>query len=105
MSDIQLSKDADKTLCIIYKEYLTRIKNNLSKSEAIEFEEFQITSLFHDKDDNDLDLELNELKNNSIIRKDVDGGIELTSTGIIYMENRFKNGLIEITDFIAKFIP
>jgi hypothetical protein len=24
---------------------------------------------------------------------------------IIYMENRFKNGLKEVTDFISKFIP
>lgn len=105
MSDIQLSKDTDKTLCIIYKEYLTRIKNNLSKSQSISFEELQLKSLFPNKDDNDLDDELEELKSNSIIKKFVDGEIELTPDGIVYMENRFKNNLIEITDFITKFIP
>ena len=33
-----LTKDADKIICCIYKEYLERRKSESSKSEAKEFE-------------------------------------------------------------------
>ena len=49
--------------------------------------------------------DLTELKNNDFIKLYIEGSFILTSNAIIYMENRFKNGLVELTDFIAKFIP
>lgn len=33
------------------------------------------------------------------------GGFRANDQFIIYMENRFKNGFNEVTDFISKFIP
>lgn len=103
--NIKLSQDSDKTLCIIYKEYLNRRKNNLSKSNSINFEESQLNLLFSNKNQDDLDSELNELNDNSIVHRFIDGEIKLISIGIIYMENRFKDGLKEVMEFISKFIP
>lgn len=48
---------------------------------------------------------LDELKSIGFVKEWVSGDFLLTNNAIIYMEKRFKNGLIELTDFIAKFIP
>lgn len=105
MSDIILSKDADKTLCLIYKEYLSRRKNNLSKSSSSCFESSSLEKLFPDVNMEDFFCDLSELKKNNLIELYLEGSFILNSNAIIYMENRFKKGLIEVTDFIAKFIP
>ncbi len=36
---------------------------------------------------------------------DLANNIRLEDSTIIYMENRFKNGIKDVLDFIAKFIP
>lgn len=105
MSNLELTKDADTTMCLIYEKYLTRIKNNISKSEASLFEAFKFNQDFPSLKHDDLLTNLNELQHNNLITKYIDGSFVLKSDGIIYMENRFKKGLIEVTDFIAKFIP
>lgn len=101
MSNILLTKDTDKVLCSLYKEYLLNIKNNIPKSEALNFTSEHIDDIFENKD---IDFELSELKNNSLIETDIIGNALLTSKALIYMENRFKNGIVEVTDFIAKFL-
>lgn len=105
MSNIILSKDADKTLCLIYKEYLSRRKNNVCKTDASLFNSSKFEELFPDVNMRDFMSDLTELKNNDFIKLYIEGSFILNSNAIIYMENRFKNGLIELTDFIAKFIP
>lgn len=105
MSNIILSKDADKTLCLIYKEYLSRRKNNVCKADASLFNSSKFEELFPDVNMRDFMSDLTELKNNDFIKLYIEGSFILTSNAIIYMENRFKNGLVELTDFIAKFIP
>lgn len=104
MSDF-LTKDADKTLCIVYKEYLSRCKNGEAKTDASAFESSCITSLFPNKNSHDVYSDLNELKENEFVKMYIDGSFILKSNAIIYMENRFKNGFREVSDFIAKFIP
>lgn len=102
MSEIVLSKDTDKVLCLIYKEYLSRRKNNILKDSALHFSENDLDDLFPNSD---INFEILELKNNSLIEVWITGEVLLNSNAIIYMENRFKNSLIELTDFISKFIP
>ncbi len=102
MTNILLTKSTDKVLCKLYKEYLSRIKNNVSKSNALVFDTTSISQLFENKD---IDFEISELKKNSLIEAWITGEVLLRSEAIVYMENRFKNGLIEITDFIAKLKP
>lgn len=102
MTNILLTKSTDKVLCKLYKEYLSRIKNNVSKSNALVFDTTSISQLFENKD---INFEISELKKNSLIEAWITGEVLLRSEAIVYMENRFKNGLIEITDFIAKLKP
>lgn len=104
---IQLTKLTDKFLCIAYKEFLskrkdghsidasTRFKNNFEEKDSFIFK-------FNQADIPDI---LRELKSHDLISVYISGNFQLTTNAIIYMENRFKNGLIEVTDFISKFIP
>lgn len=105
MHSIQLSKDADKLLCTIYKKYLERRKQNLDKSTASNFTLHDICSLLPTTNEDDISTDLHELSKKQIVKLYMDYEIVLTSDGIVYMENRFKNGLNEVTDFISKFIP
>lgn len=101
---MNLTKDAYKTLCIIYKEYLIKC-DTLSKSDAKEFTENDLENLLCDFNFDDLDDILNELESVDFISRDIIGNVSLTSDGIICMENRFKKGFKDVTDFITKFIP
>lgn len=105
MSDILLTRDADKTFCLIYKEYLSRRKNSLPKASASFFEKPTFKTLFPDINDSDFMSYIDELNRNNLITKYIDGGFVIRDEGIIYMENRFKNGFTEVIDFISKFIP
>lgn len=104
---MQLTKDADKMICCIYKTFLQQRKNGFPKSVARRFEDDYFNS-----DDNlsswpedDITDTLLELGRSGLIQIYIGGNFELTDLGIIYMENRFKNGLNEVTDFISKFLP
>lgn len=104
---MQLTKETDKFLCEIYQEYLRRRKSGIPKSQAIHFsepekivEEFMQGTLPQDMHDC-----INELKKVGYVHSYVTNSFYLESPAIVYMENRFTNGLKEVTDFIAKFIP
>lgn len=104
---VEITKDSDKFLCIIYKDYLQRRKNGESKTEAKRFTTDYLESLvplyqWHPQDIAEARLELGK---NHLITNHYGTGFVIKDEGIFYMENRFKNGLKEITDFISKFIP
>lgn len=102
-----LTKDADLLACCLYKEYLNRRKNNIPKRQAILFRtdfkksDSRISNWLQD----DYLYTIGELRRAGLIRTYIDNSAVLNDEFIIYMENRFKNGFIEVTDFIAKFIP
>lgn len=104
---MQLTKDTDKMFCLIYEEFLNRRKIGLSKSEAKTFDypaALQIQFLQGILED-DIHDAIHELEQNGLTQNYIDDSFVLTDAGIIYMENRFKNNLKEVTDFIAKFFP
>lgn len=92
---VVLTKLADKFLCSTYKTFLERRAQGYSLDRSKQFK-----NNFEQREPYILDFNIEDV-----------GDIldELKSIGfvnaIIYMEKRFKNGLIELTDFIAKFIP
>lgn len=102
-----LTKDADLLACCLYKEYLNRRKNHIPKRQAILFRtdfkesDSRISNWLQD----DYFYTIGELRRAGLIRTYIDNSAVLNDEFIIYMENRFKNGFIEVTDFIAKFIP
>ncbi len=102
-----LTKDADKIICCIYKEYLERRKSESSKSEAKEFEDnfYQDIKSIANWDCNDISDTLRELQNAGFLKVYITNDFSINDEAIVYMENRFKNGLAELTDFISKFIP
>ena len=104
---MQLSKDSDKLACLIYKKYLEKRKSGESKPNAKRFDYdfyLNIKSLSTWNPD-DIDETINELEHAGFVKKYIDGGFVILDDFIIYMENRFKNGIVEVTDFITKFIP
>ena len=101
-----ISKDADKTICIIYKEYLTRRKSSLPKQQASRFEIEELQALMKNEIREDIFEYLRELKlNNFIDHYDLNGGFHLSSNGIVYMEQRFGKKVDKIIDHLSKFIP
>lgn len=102
-----MTKDADKMLCCLYKEYLNRIKAGSSKNSSRDFSnEYpssdEILSKWHP---DDVSLTKKELMQAGYLTINIIGDFRLTDKAIYYMENRFKNGLNEVIDFVTKFVP
>lgn len=104
---MQLTKNTDKMFCLIYEEYLNRRKIGLSKSEAISFKNPSILQeqFLQGILEDDIHDAICELSRSKLVKAYIDHGFMLTDNGLIYMENRFKNGLTEVIDFISKLIP
>lgn len=92
---IQLTSDADKMICCIYKSFLQRRKDGLTKPEARRFAEnyFLTESKLSSWNAGDISDTLLEIGRANLVKIYIGGNFDLTDTGIIYMENRFKNGL------------
>ena len=99
----ELTKDADKLICCIYKEYLEKRKSKVPKLEAKEFEGnfYKDIKALSNWSDPDISETLQELHDKKYVKKDVLGDFILNDDAIIYMENRFKDGLKEVMDFIS----
>ncbi len=104
---IELTKDADKMLCTLYKVFLNRKKEGKSKRESRRFED----SYFIEKDpflsmnqEDVTDTRL-ELARNGLMKIYIGGDCDLTDAAIVYLENRFKNGVADVLSFLSQFIP
>lgn len=100
---MQLTKDTDKMFCLIYEEYLNRRKIGFPKSSAVSFEhpEALQCDFLQGIHEDDIHSAIHELHRNKLIRKYVDDSFNLSDDGIIYMENRFKNGIKEVLEYIS----
>ena len=89
--------------CLIYEEYLNRRKCDISKSKAKLFDEPASlqTQFLQGILEDDIFEALQELRNNHFVRLYIDGSFQLEDNGIIYMENRFKNGLKEVFGYLS----
>ncbi len=104
---MELTKDADKMACSLYKLFLEKRKAGSDKFRAkhIAFSEIQACPLCVSWNSNDIKPILAELRNAGYGTMYRDGSFMVNDQFIIYMENRFKDGLNEIVDFISKLIP
>ena len=112
MSDIQLSKDADYLICLIYKRYIEMRNNGISKSDAKTIgdshdahENIVPEWSFEDTDDTCRELINKGLLDNRIYVDDICGYMSLSDDGIVYMENRLGNKISKIIDYISKLKP
>lgn len=106
-----ISRDADKLLCVLYKSFLEQRKNSVSKSDARSFgsshdihEKLLPSWLFEDVDET-----CRELSRNGLLKcswaDDIADDVLLSDAAIVYMENRFKNGLSEVIKFVSEVLP
>ena len=102
--EINLTKDADKAICLIYKEYLARRESGASKKTAKDFSSRDQWPESFPKDAGLPDFleSLNELKSKVFVKRCVLGGFQLEDEGIIYMEQRFPGGISQILDWLGK---
>ena len=103
----ELTKDAEKMLCIVYKMYLEKVKSGMSKTSSNSFEEdfYKSDSVLSRWHTDDISMTLLELGRKGYFKIYIGGNFLMTDQAIIYMENRFKDGFVAVTDFISKFIP
>lgn len=101
---IELTKDADKMLCEVYAAYLDRRSEGIPKRSAKDFADKEkwpstYTSEWISEDGVDT---LRELKRAGMVKLYLYGGFCLEDSAIVYMENRFKNGISEVLEWIGK---
>lgn len=100
---MQLTKNTDKMFCLIYEEYLNRKKMGYTEKSAISFEhpealQNQFLQGFHA---DDIHSAVHELSRYNLVRRFVNDSFTLSTGGIVYMENRFKNGIKEVLEYIS----
>lgn len=102
-----LTNDADKLICQLYKVYLEKRKNGVDKlnSRHFSFSEIKAIKPFSKWSDSDIKDTVAEASRAGFGTMFFDGGFMANDQFIAYMENRFKNGLSEVIEFVTKFIP
>lgn len=108
MSSIELTKDSDALISVLYKEYLQKRKSGVSKGNAkiLGGAEYIHQNLVSKWEFGDVEETLWELSRAGLLDcMPADNTVwmaSLTDSGIIYMESRFKNGLSEVLDYIEQ---
>ena len=111
--DIQLSKTTDAFICLLYKNYLEKRKNGESLSVSRRTGSIDnLMKLLPDWKKEDIEVCCYDLSARGllgILRADnTVWNSSFTEDGIIYMENRFKNKVSAIIDYlkdIKSFVP
>lgn len=106
-----LTKEAKTVLYHMYKEYLVRRDNHISRSQSKDFGSADSVHalLFPDWNLEDIVDVLRELGRNNFLNNsyadDTVYHCELSDSAIVKMENQKKETLLTVADFISKFIP
>ena len=108
MSEIKLTKDADALICVLYKSYCEKRQSGQSKPNAKHLgcaDEIR-SRLVPKWTLADVEDTCWELKRAGLLKTlDADNTVYdawLTSEAVIYMENRFKNGLSEFLNYLEQ---
>lgn len=114
MDEMKLTKEAGILLRALYKEYLARRKQEVERADACLFIDLEsIRAKYTPKwTAEDLADTCRELGRAGVLQcfygDDDVSNVILTTDGIIYMENRFKNGLAAIfscLETLRSFLP
>lgn len=104
--DIILTKDAQKLVAAAYKEYLMKRKNGIDKIKAKYFVDMNLKeTYFPDYTNNDYYETVSEMSRALGCKQYLNGAFCLSDQAIVYMENRFKEGLTDTVSFLAQLIP
>lgn len=108
MDEIKLTKEADALMCVLYREYLQRRKTGISKAEAKLFagSEYIHTQLMTKWSFEDIDETCRELSRAGVLNcnyaDDVTDTAGISDAGIIYMENRFTDGIASVFSYLER---
>lgn len=96
MDEILIPKEAEYVLTAIYKDFLDKYNNGVPRNEAkISGHQSEILKLVPEIPEQDIDGLIDELVKKELINGTKVSNLyyftSLTSTGIVYMENRFSN--------------
>ncbi len=107
----KLTKAADRLACIMYKDYLDWRRAGMPKADAKEFGSAKTIhrQLLPFAFLEDVDESCRELGRADYVSiqygYDVVQGVALSDDAIFYMGNRFKDGVVGVTNFLSQFIP
>ncbi|WP_442774231.1 hypothetical protein [Lactococcus hircilactis] len=109
MDDVQLTKDSKQLLAIIYKEYLSKINNGVSKNSAKRVGHISdIYALVPDWLPDDALETMNGLSRSGYVMNSYGNNTIIDSylldKTIIYFENKNINTVKEIADWVFKLI-
>ena len=99
----KLTHDGDNLICCLYKMYLEARKNGVDKLDARQFDyDFwkQSGFLLRMSAEDAADTVF-ELEHAGLVEMYTDGGFKLTDAAIVYMEQRFANGIKDVLDYFA----
>ena len=105
--NLKITRDADAFICVLYREYLTKRKSGLTIENSQSFgNDVEIQShLFpkwHLDDVTHLCWYLNEKNLLDVFPGDNRANaVRLSDDGIVYMENRFPDGIAQVLSAIA----
>lgn len=101
---VQLTKAGDKLICLIYKEYLSRRKDGEDKRKTKDFANpfAWPDSMLQNFPRDDISDTLPELKHAGLIDLYAHDGFQLKDEAIVYMEQRFPEGVASVLDWLAK---
>lgn len=108
---MQLTKDAKSILFTLYKEYVDRRKHGFSKSQSKRFNSasFIQENFFPDLPLEDVEDSLRELGRNDFLDNFyADNTVyfcTLSDYGISVMEAQKKDALLNLANFLIKFVP
>lgn len=109
--ETRLTKDQEKLLCLLYKDYLEKRKSGKPIRESNYFGDSNDIRNKHlpDWTDDDASDICWDLCRADILYcapgDNLANEVSLTSNAISMMENRFKDGLMEVIDVISKLVP
>ena len=108
---MELTKDAKRLLCLLYKLYLERVSVGTPKSSALYMggsdairQQCLPGEALTDVDDACCEL-IRAGYLDGLIADDMVCESRLTDQAISYMETRFQKGLKDVLSFLANFIP
>lgn len=108
MSEIEITKESDTLICVLYKEYLQRRKNGVPKSKAVSFgDSSSVKTLLLPKwNTADIDEACHELDDAGLLHcffADCEASeISISNTGIVYMEQRFSKNISSVFNYLEK---
>jgi hypothetical protein len=100
---IELTKDTDKALCMMYKMFLDSRKSGESRRKSKDFSSQERWDIvFAEQSREDAADILRELKRIGFVHIYLDLKFVLEDSAIIYMENRFPRGVADVLDWLGK---